>query len=285
MSIKLVAIDLDGTLLDYFLKISAENIAALKKVKSRGIEVVIATGRDFSDVLALTEAIELSSPIILQNGALIRHSQTGEVWFKEPLGKDLAINTIKIARSFPTANFIHTEDNITTDEDREKLFNFIADLYVEITEGQVDPENAKEISLKWVSKYTFVEDIIEYCDENVLKVTLIGRSAILQNFLENAKKEMGDKVYLTNSFPIIIETLSAKASKGKALKYLSERMRVQRDEILAIGDGPNDEDMLEFAGTSIAMANCREELRKIADYITLSCEDNGVAKALEKFLL
>ncbi|MCL5986497.1 MAG: Cof-type HAD-IIB family hydrolase [Actinobacteria bacterium] len=285
MSIKLVAIDLDGTLLDYFLKISEENIAALKKVKSRGIEVVIATGRDFADVLALTEGIDLSSPIILQNGALIRHPQTGEIWFKEPLWKDLSIKTIELARSFSIASFIHTEDEIKTDEDRGKLFDFIADLYVEITEGQVNPENAKDISLKWVSKYTFVEDIIEHCDENVLKVTLLGRPEVLQKFLAKAQDELGDKVYLTNSFPILIETLSAKASKGKALKYLSERMGIKRDEILAIGDGSNDKDMLEFAGISIAMANCREELRKIADYITLSCEDNGVAKALEKFVL
>jgi len=285
MSIKLVAIDLDGTLLDYFLKISKENIAALKKVKSRGISIIIATGRDFSDVLELTEGIDLSSPVILQNGALIKHPQTGELWFKEPLGKELAINTIEIARSFPTANFIHAEDKITTDEDCEKLLNFIAELYVEITDGQVNKKEAKAISYKWANKYTFVDDIIKHCDENVLKVTLLGRPDILQDFFKKACSEMGDKVYLTNSFPIIIETLSAKASKGKALKFLSEKMGISRDEILAIGDGPNDKDMLEFAGTSIAMANCKEDLRKIADYITLSCEDNGVAKALEKFLL
>jgi len=285
LSIKLVAIDLDGTLLDYFLEISKENIAALKKVRSRGIEVVIATGRDFSDVLTLTGNIDLSAPVILQNGALIRHPQTGEIWFKEPLGKDLAIKTIEIAKSFPIASFIHDEDFIKTDEDREKLFNFIADLYVEITEGQVKIESAKDISLKWVSKYIFVDDLIQHCDENILKVTLLGRADPLQKFLARAQDELGDKVYLTNSFPILMETLSTKASKGKALKYLSERMEIQRDEILAIGDGPNDRDMLEFAGTSIAMANCREELKKIADYITLSCEDNGVAKALEKFIL
>ena len=229
MSIKLVAIDLDGTLLDYFLSISKENIAAIKKVKSKGIEVVIATGRDFSDVLALTGNIDLSAPVILQNGALIKHPQTGEIWFKEPLGKNLTIETIKIARSLHIANFIHTEDEIITDEDRENLFNLIANLYVEITEGQVDPESARQISLKWINKYTFVDDVIKYCDENALKVTLLGRPETLQVYLTKARDEMGDKVYLTNSFPILIETLSVKASKGKALKYLTERMGIKQD--------------------------------------------------------
>jgi len=264
-NIKLVAIDLDDTLLRDDLTISPRTRAALKAVRGRGIAVTLATGRMFRSARPYARQLGFDLPLITYQGALVKNAFSGEVVYRRPLRGEAARRVIEFAR-------------------RKKVqVNFYLDdeLYVE----RITPRGAHYASFARVPCHQ-VEDLKSLLARgNPLKLLLIEAEPVLDDFAGELKEMLGDQAHLTKSKPSYLEVVHPEATKGRALRELAGRLHLAREEIMALGDSFNDLEMLEFAGLGIAVANARPEVRRRASCVTLSNNEDGVAAALETFIL
>ncbi|MBU5453995.1 sugar-phosphatase [Caproiciproducens sp. MSJ-32] len=265
---KLVAIDMDGTLLRSDKSISDRTKSVIKKAREKGVTVVLATGRPIEGVRKTLEELEMLTDkdyVLSYNGALVQKTKSKEAISKVTInGKDL--------------HYLYG---------LSKELNVNIHAFVE-NKGLVTPKN---------SKYTQVEADINNIDikidsfdnikdeDIVVKVMFIDEPEILGPAYEKLPKEVFEKYTVVMSTPFFLEFLNKNVNKGLGLQLLAKHLGIKRKEIIAIGDAENDRHMIEYAGLGIAMGNAFESIKEIADYITDSNDEDGVAKAIEKFVL
>ena len=266
--IKLVAVDLDDTLLRDDLTISEHTQEILRRVRESGVVVTISTGRMLPSARPYAEQLGFDVPIITYQGALVKSVFSGEVIYECPLNEDVARLVIQYGRKKGIHVNFYLEDK----------------LYVE----RVTPVGEHYERLAGVP-FTRVSDLEELLEAGlpyklllIQEEQLIGQS--LQELREILQKE-GLDAHLTKSKPTYLEVNHPKATKGTALEKLADWLGVSREEVMACGDSYNDLEMLEFAGCSVAVANAHPEVRSKAKYITASNNEDGVAQALEKLVL
>ena len=266
--IKLVAVDLDDTLLRDDLTISEHTQEILRRVRESGVVVTISTGRMLPSARPYAEQLGFDVPIITYQGALVKSVFSGEVIYECPLNEDVARLVIQYGRKKGIHVNFYLEDK----------------LYVE----RVTPVGEHYERLAGVP-FTRVSDLEELLEAGlpyklllIQEEQLIGQS--LQELREILQKE-GLDAHLTKSKPTYLEVNHPKATKGTALEKLADWLGVSREEVMACGDSYNDLEMLEFAGCSVAVANAYPEVRSKAKYITASNNEDGVAQALEKLVL
>ncbi len=264
-SIKLVAIDLDDTLLRDDLTISPRTRAAVKAVMERGVAVTLATGRMFRSARPYARQLGFDLPLITYQGALVKNALSGEVVYHRPLAVGAARRVIEFGR-------------------RKKVqVNFYLDdeLYVE----RITPRGAHYAAFARVPcrQVADLEDLL--ARGNPLKLLLIEAEPVLDEFAQELREMLGEEAHLTKSKPCYLEVVHPQATKGQALRELARRLGVRREEVMALGDSFNDIEMLEFAGLGVAVANARPEVRRRARWVTLSNNEDGVAVALETFIL
>jgi cof-like hydrolase len=267
--IKLIAVDMDGTLLNNEKHIAEAQREALKKAASAGIKVVLCTGRPLFGVLPLYKELDLSSNegyAILNNGCEIRKTEnwtlvrsfelTGkEIFYLHSLVKDYDIDfTLSDDKHYFC---VGKKPNKYTIRDGELV-------YVPITE--ITLEEAMS------GKY------------RMFKAMYVGDMDELTKFQENLPKDINKFYSICRSQKIILEAMPVGADKGKTLKFLVEQLGIERSEVMAIGDGNNDVEMLGYAGIGVAMANGTEAAKNSAKYITDTNENDGVAKAIYKYV-
>jgi Cof subfamily protein (haloacid dehalogenase superfamily) len=265
--IKLVAIDLDDTLLRDDLTISSYSQEVIQKVREAGVAVTLATGRMFPSAFAYAEQLGFEMPLITYQGALIKNAFSGEVIYCCPLQREAAQLVIEYGR-------------------KHKLhINFYLDdkLYVE----RITPQGEHYERHVGVP-FTKVDDLEELLAAGLpYKLLLIDDEERLPEHklqLQELFAAEGLDVYLAKSKPTYLEVNDPQATKGNALRKLADRLGVQREEVMACGDSFNDLDMLEYAGIGVAVANAYPEVRARARYVTASNNDDGVALALVKFI-
>ena len=267
--IKLIAVDMDGTLLNNEKHIAEAQREALKKAASAGIKVVLCTGRPLFGVLPLYKELDLSSNegyAILNNGCEIRKTEnwtlvrsfelTGkEIFYLHSLVKDYDIDfTLSDDKHYFC---VGKKPNKYTMQDGELV-------YVPITE--ITLEEAMS------GKY------------RMFKAMYVGDMDELTKFQENLPADINKFYSMCRSQKIILEAMPVGADKGQTLKFLVEQLGIERSEVMAIGDGNNDVEMLEYAGIGVAMANGTEAAKNSAKYITDTNENDGVAKAIYKYV-
>lgn len=267
--IKLIAVDMDGTLLNNEKHIAEVQREALKKAASAGIKVVLCTGRPLFGVLPLYKELDLSSNegyAILNNGCEIRKTEnwtlvrsfelTGkEIFYLHSLVKDYDIDfTLSDDKHYFC---VGKKPNKYTVRDGELV-------YVPITE--ITLEEAMS------GKY------------RMFKAMYVGDMDELTKFQENLPADINKFYSICRSQKIILEAMPVGADKGQTLKFLVEQLGIERSEVMAIGDGNNDVEMLEYAGIGVAMANGTEAAKNSAKYITDTNENDGVAKAIYKYV-
>ncbi|MCF3943200.1 sugar-phosphatase [Oceanobacillus alkalisoli] len=266
---KLIAIDMDGTLLNDHHQVSKETKDTLMKAKEHGAKIVLCSGRPIVGMrqyiadLNLNEADDYA---IAYNGAYIENTNTGEVVSEFSLEyKHLVeLHDLSVELNVPMHYFDHEE------------------LYT--------PNKA-------ISKYTvlesFLNDIsLNYCpvdefpkEQSIPNIMFIDEPVKLSEALKQLPKELADTYAMVKSAPHFAEFTHLKATKGNAVKRLAERLGIKQEEIMAIGDNGNDRSMIEYAGCGVAMENAIPELKEVADYQTLTNNEDGVAHAIEKLLL
>jgi Cof subfamily protein (haloacid dehalogenase superfamily) len=268
-NIKLVAIDLDDTLLRSDLTISEHTVAVLRQVRDMGVAVTISTGRMFSSARPFAERLEFDVPLITYGGALVKNAASGEVLYNRPLEPEVARRVIRFARE----RKVQVNFYLLNGEDDE--------LYAELTTSW--GENYGRFSRVPFHRVPDLEALLE--GGNPLKLMLIDDEPVADRCLLELRELLGEQVHLAKSKPRFLEVDHPEATKGRALQELAAWLQVERSQVLAIGDSYNDIEMLEFAGLGIAVANAPPEVRRRAGHVTASNDEDGVAQALEQFVL
>lgn len=264
MTIKLVACDVDGTLISKDNHLSEKVKLAIKKVSAQGVQFCIATGRMFSSAQFFAKELGLDTPLISYNGALIKNAKTGQIYNSISLNKDVAAEILNMCKD----NNWHVNKYIN-DRLCVKEINDIANNYSNKINIPLDVEG----------------DVFYDVKEAPNKLMLIVEPKEQAAIMSELKEKFADSVYVTNSNDRFIELVQPGVNKGVALKYVADLLGLAPDEIMACGDSYNDMEMLDFAGLSVVMDNAPADVKKQADFVTTSCNEDGVAVALEKFIL
>jgi Cof subfamily protein (haloacid dehalogenase superfamily) len=267
LMIKLVAIDLDGTLLDPNRQITAEVKTAVKKAKAAGVKIVITTGRPLPGVVDILKALELtdqSDYVITYNGGLVQRA-TGEEFIKETLSSEDWLDLDAAARKIGLP--IHA---IT----REGIYTPNHDV------GRYTVQEAQMVKMPLYIRQP--EDIAAL---EIAKVMMVDEPAALDDGIAYLPFEFFERYNVVKSTPFYLEFMNKKASKGSAVQHLAEKLSFDLDEVMAIGDEENDRSMLEVAGCPVVMENGKSELKKIAKYVTKSNAKSGVAYAVNEWVL
>ena len=273
---KLIALDIDGTLLDSSWTLPEANRVAIAEATRRGIEVALVTGRRYD--FAMTIAVQIGAPLtmIVSNGAIIR-TQDGETRLRHLLSRDTAARVLEITRPW------RNSAAVIFDRPRENQ------VILEIVATD-DPIR----SAYYARNKEFIGQAVplESClTEDPLQVMLSGKVDSMrevEGVLRAAEAAEGFKVastvYESRDFSMI-DVIHPQCSKGAALAEWATLRGLNRKEVMAIGDNHNDLEMLSFAGVPVVMGNCVPELRNFGWHETASNDHNGVAAAIELFAL
>jgi Cof subfamily protein (haloacid dehalogenase superfamily) len=284
MPIRLLALDLDGTLLDRLGKISERNRSAIEKAREAGVRVAVVTGRRFRDSRPIALELGLDVPLIAHNGALTKHARTLETVAVLPLPLDAAKDALRIGRDAgadPLLSDDHEGLGVLV-FDHLSGENAAAHKYVGWARS-IHEEDGHEAVRQVDSLETFM-------DHEPVHLAFSGSCARMDELDHRLQAELGMRVKtLCTKYPeenfTLLDVMNPSASKGAGVAAVAAELGIVPQEILAIGDNYNDLEMLLFAGTGVVMANAPLSLREISGlYPTASNQDDGVALAIEQFV-
>ena len=278
--IRVLAVDIDGTLTDPQFHISERNIAALRAAHDAGIEIIVATGRRHDYAMPIVRQLGIPVLLLSSNGALLR-SSAGETLFAERLPASTARKLIQYMDQF--------RGNAVLTFDRASHF---------AGKGSLVLESADELNRsvsRWLeANRPYIKFVVPLEDaltgEDPLQAMYCGRVA----WMEAAQERLAQAGFLNEITVVktqydhrdlcIVDILPRDCSKGHALRRWARERGVAREQIMAIGDNYNDLEMLEFAGLSYVMGNAVDALKRNGFRVTGSNEESGVALAIEELL-
>lgn len=271
--IKLVAADMDGTLLNSDRKVSEYTQQIIRKVLHQGVHFVAATGRAFNAMPKELETIEKIRYGIFSNGATVYDIREKKVLYKNQFQPKQALELIDFVRQFDNmVSMIHNGQSYGERSQMENIDYYELDTYT----------REMLISSRKIIENT--EEYIKEHDDTVEKVTLVFRTFEEKEKVREALKEL-DFIQYASSLPKNLEISKKGCNKGDGLLHLTQVLGIGPKETMACGDADNDMEMLQQAGLAIVMENGLDSMKKLADYITVTNNEDGVAKAMEKFVL
>lgn len=264
MNKKLIAIDLDGTLLTDNKSISSRNKSAVQKAISLGHQVVIATGRPPRSSVQFHQTLGLTTPMINFNGALIHHRTDPSRDVHFPLEGQTVSNLLRICEDFGVENImVEVRDTYHVHK--------IDELITYLGEGH-NPQTVGDLQNNVLDHAT---DILVRCGEQQAPKMFTHIEDLYNGDI--SQRYWGAPYY-------VIEWMRAGVSKASGLETLSSQWGIAREDVLVFGDAFNDKEMFEWAGHSVAMGNASDEIKNLASDVTLTNEQDGVANYLEKWL-
>lgn len=264
MNIKLVAVDLDDTLLDKSNKVSPRTAEVIKKAVQQGVTVTVATGRMFQSAVKFARQLKLDVPIITYNGALIKSCLSEEVLYEKPIELETARGVLNLFKrhGWYIQSYIDDELCVEVVNDKARYYEKAADV-----------------------KAVAVGDQL-YCPQKApAKLLTIAEPDEIDKIWQEVAAEFGDKMYITKSKANYLEMANPTVNKGMALAFLADKLNIHREQVMAVGDSLNDLDMIEYAGFGVAMGNAADKVKELAQAVTLRNDEDGVAEAIEKFVL
>ncbi|UDI79047.1 HAD family phosphatase [Staphylococcus taiwanensis] len=283
--IKLIATDMDGTLLNAAHEISQENIDAIKYAQSQGITVAIATGRAFYEASTPIAETDLSVPYICLNGAEVR-DESFNIISTSNLNHELVERIKSILNKDDVYFQIYTNRGIYTEDPTKDL-----DIYLDIAKQAGQEADVEKIkagiqkridngTLKVVDSYEDIEDIP---GELIMKVLAFNPDLEKINAI-GAQLSAIPSLAVSSSSRGNLEITHSDAQKGIALESIADKLKIDLQDVMALGDNMNDVSMLERVGYPVAMDNAMPEVKAVAKYVTDSNENSGVGKAIMKVL-
>ena len=266
MAIKMLALDLDDTLLDSTHRISPQCLQAIRQAREKGVLVTVATGRMFRSAAPYARELELDIPMIAYQGALVKTLFSDDVFYYKTIHRDLAGEILKLLRSRGVVHHMYCNYYLYMMEVPE-----LARQYLEI--ARIEPIVTNDF--EWV---------LQQHDATEIMVVAAQEELLLETEAE-IRSRFGSELHITSYRNRFLEIMHRDATKGKALEALSQHYGIERREVMAIGDSLNDLSMVEWAGVGVAMENAEPEVQKAADFITLSNDEQGVAEAIHRFIL
>src|SRR5215218_66767 len=285
MAIRLIALDLDGTLLDSRGRVGARNRTAIDEARARGVRLALVTGRRFRDARPLALELGLDVPVIAHNGALTKHAHSLETVAATLMPVEAARAVVRTGRA-QGADALVSDDHVGAGllvYDHISPDNTALARYIEWSRRVVGEEAAVAIRQ--------VESLDAYLDHDPLHVAFSGGCAAMERLSGVMKEELNGGVrLLLTLYPkmdfALLDVLHPEASKGAGLAAVAAEQGLTREEVMAVGDNFNDLEMLEWAGTGVLMANADESLRGRGRFHTTAANDeDGVARAIERFVL
>jgi Cof subfamily protein (haloacid dehalogenase superfamily) len=265
MPYRLIAMDLDDTLLTDELTVSEATREAMKKAISRGVHLTIATGRMFDSAQKIARQIGLNVPIITYQGSLIKNLLDEEVLYERSVPAEVAARLYEYCLAHGLHLQSYIGDKLYIPEENDKIRAYAKQSNIPYT---IEPDFSKVIN-----------------HQRQTKLVIIDEPALLDALLPQLRELLGTEVHLTKSKPNYLEILHREGTKGHALRFLAAHYSIPMEETIAMGDAMNDHEMVEAAGLGVAMANAVPALKEIADFITFSNNDEGVKHVIEKFVL
>lgn len=264
---KLLAVDMDGTLLLDNKTISSNNLKAISAAKDRGVKIVLSSGRYLSGIREYLKQLDILNEeeyAITLNGALIQETLSKKVLYNSPLSHNDVEYIYSIGNSLNLNVELVSPDYF--------IINKVTHLF------EVDSK-INNIRFRIMDMNTIKEDL------EILKVMFVNPKEVLDATPQKLPKEVFERFSVVRSGANFLEFLNKGTSKGSAIKILAGKLNIKPEEIICIGDAENDINMIKYAGLGVAMGNAYPHVKDIADYITKSNEDDGVAHVINKFIL
>jgi len=268
MSVRLIALDLDGTLFGDDLIISDRTRTAIAAAQSAGILVTIATGRMFRSAVHVARELAISGPLICYQGALIRHHPSGEVLLHKTVPLPDALEVIAATRRAKLHLNVYLDDELYVESATPEA------LYYSRINMDLPLNEVGELGT-WLSK----------AGGEPTKLVIVTDPGRTDAVLAEYTSRFGADLQVTKSHPRFTELTNAQCSKGRALALVAAHHRVAQAEVMAIGDGLNDLDMLTWAGYGIAMGGSPEAVLSACRIVCPTVELDGAAEAIERYAL
>lgn len=283
-SIKMIASDMDGTLLNQNREISNENVTAIKSAQAKGIIFVTATGRSYNEALRPLQKAGITCPIICANGAEIR-TENGEVISSNPLMYATYELLSKLLSGLDLYFELYTNRGTYTDNP-ERAVSVIVDVLKSSDPDQNERRALEKAEQRLTNGQVILTD--NYQDILAEKGTEIHKLLVFSmddHKLEIAKNELLSirELAVSSSADHNIEITAASAQKGLALQKFAQQRGISMQNVMAIGDNYNDLSMLKMAGVGVAMGNAEEEIKNSCRFVTKTNEEHGVAHAIQTF--
>lgn len=260
--IKMIATDIDGTIVKWGSEISPAVKNCINEVQKNGVKVVLVTGRMHCSTVQVAKLLNLQTPIISYQGGLIKDFN-GKTLYENNLPSNYAKEIIKWGRKNHIHLNLYLDDKLYVEEDNDIVKYYTDGKFIDYTVCSFD-----DLKIENVNKILAIDL------QNPDKVT---------GWVKELKEKYPD-LYIVKSTPFFCEIGSGKAKKSLGVKFLSEMWNIEPEDVLTIGDQNNDIDLVKCGGIGVAMGNATPELKACADYITDTVENDGFAKAVEKFV-
>lgn len=273
MKYKLVVTDMDGTLLNSNGQVPVENQKAFKALQDKGIHVAVATGRIYTSARVFARYLGITTPIIACNGAVVKDLKTEKIIYESHLSKEDCIRILDICKKYSLYNHFYTLETFYAEKLEKGSLKY--------SEWNKTLKEEDQIDIRLIDD---AYGVVKNETDNIYKFQAISDDPSL---LIKVREELETipTVSISQSWHNNVEIMNKGVAKGVAVKNLAESLGVKREEIICFGDNENDISMLEYAGLGIAMGNSENLVKERADYVTLTNDENGVAAALEKFVL
>jgi len=264
LAYKLLALDLDGTLIGNDLLVSDRVKGAVARAEAAGVRVALATGRMYRASLPYAHELAIITPLICYQGALVRGVDNDDVIFHQPVPLESAREAIAEANRLGFVILGYVDDWCYASQDSPE-----AQFYAR--HSRVQPR--------------FVGDLLAWLTTAPTKLVIVSTAEQTDVNVAHFRERFGDRLNVTKSYPLFTEIIHPEVSKGRALARLAELVGATRDEVAAVGDNLNDLDMLVYAGLGIAMGNAAPDVKAQADWVCPPEADDGVAVAIEERIL
>ena len=288
---KLVAVDLDGTLLNSYGDVTEYTKKVINNVQNKGVEIMIASGRPIDSIKTIAEEINSTKYFIAGNGAIIYDIKNDKIIYEKYIPRSKVLEIAKVCEENNISYNIYTEESIITQDLKYNVLYYYK-------------ENLKKDANK-ITTIIKVDNILEYvkkeenlkclkitvCDENqTIFRSIIRRLRAIENIDVMDVSHMSRKVFKHGTEDITIEYFyteisSTQVNKWQAIKYLLPILEISPEEVIGIGDNINDKQMIENAGLGICMGQSTPVIKEISDKITDSNIDDGVGKVLDEIFL
>ena len=261
--IKMIATDIDGTILKWGLDFTPKMKKCIEKLKNAGVKIVLVTGRMHCATLPVARELGLDTPIISYQGGLIKDFDNNTL-YQRNLDSSYAKEIIRWARENNIHINLYLDDKLYVEQDNDIVKSYTDGKFIDYTVCDFDT-----LEIENVNKILAIDL------QNIERVT---------SWVDELKAKYPD-LYIVKSTPYFCEIGSGDAKKSLGVQYLCNMWGIKKDEVLTIGDQNNDIDLVQSGGIGVAMGNGTPELKKCADFITDTVENDGFVKAVEKFVI
>lgn len=287
---KLIAVDLDGTMLNPYGEVTENTKRVIRNTIKKGTDVVIASGRSIDSIKNIAENVGCSNYMIAGNGAVIYDRKKDQILYEKYIPKSKALDIIKICEQNSIFYNVYTNKSIIANSLRYNVLYYYKE--------NLKKEDSKKTSI------TLVENIEKYIsdmqDEKIMKIFVCDGTKVVFNSIMKKFENMRDidtldvshmsrKVIKKGTYEVPIEYYYTEISmkdvdKWYAIEHLINKIGINKQEVIAIGDNTNDKLMIQEAGLGIIMKGSTPQVTEVADYVTDDNNNEGVAKAIEKFI-